>query len=355
MTLADEAELFHSPDDQAFATFPVGDHRENWPVRSRGFRGWLSRRFYQTTGKAPGNQILQDCLNVVEAKARYDGTREKNYVRVGTNRDDALFFDLANEKWEAVEITPSGWRIVRDPPVKFTRPAGLLPLPTPISRPGTGFTAFRNLTNLGDETFVLLVSWLVGALQPEGPYPILVLQGEQGSGKSTAARILKEIIDPSAGGLRTIPRNEQDLIIGASNSWITSYDNISSVHPWLSDGFCRLATGGALATRELYSDRNEIILDVKRPLIFNGIDSLATRHDLADRAILVHLPFIQNSKRRTEKEIWGEFKKAVPLILPDLPDAAACALRNIANVRLNNLPRMADFAEWVTAAEPSLP
>ena len=152
-----------------------------------------------------------------------------------------------------------------------------------------------------------------------------------------------------------MPKSERDLAISANKSWVLNFDNLSGLSPKLSDAFCRVSTGGGLATRALFTDDSEKLFRLKRPLLLNGISDIATRHDLADRALIVSLPPIPEDKRRSERKIFQSWYRVWPNVLGALCDAVSMALRNIADVKLEKLPRMADFAEWVTAAEPALP
>lgn len=349
--LAADAELFHDENPKGFATVDINSHRETWPIRSKGFRSWLLRRFFQATGKAPGAQAMQDALGVLEAQAHFDGPEHVVHVRVA-HKDGKIYIDLANDSWQAVEITTSGWQVVVEPPVKFRRPRGLAPMPEP--KPGSSLNALKVFVNCKPEDWPLVVAWIIGAFSC-GPYPILIVWGEQGSAKSTIARILKSLVDPGSTALRTVPRDERDLMIGATNSWCLSFDNLSGTPPWLSDSLCRLSTGGGLATRELYSDDAETIFNAMRPQILNGIDSMVNRGDLASRAILLELPLIGKGRRRSEKDLWKAFEAAQPGILGAVFDALSAALANVHQVKLAELPRMADFAIWVSAAEPALP
>jgi hypothetical protein len=155
-------------------------------------------------------------------------------------------------------------------------------------------------------------------------------------------------------GLRAEPREVRDLMIAANNGWIITWDNISRLPNWLSDAVCRLATRAGFATRELYSDQDEILFTAQRPVILNGITDIATRGDLLDRSLLVYLPPITEDKRRTEADLWAAFHDAVPRMLGALLDAVVVAIRRLPNVQMPQLPRMADLAQWVTAAEPAL-
>jgi hypothetical protein len=351
---AEGTELFHTPAGDAYARMKVGDHSETHPLRSKGFRRYLVRAFFERYGKPPGAQALHDALGLLEARAQFDGPRREVYVRVGECGGN-VYVDLANVLWEAVEITPAGWRVVSSEatPVCFRRPRGMLPLPTP-TRNGVA-KELRRFVNIPDEaSWRLLLAWLVQALRPNGPYPVLILQGEQGSAKSTVERLLRALVDASTAPLRTTPRNERDLIIAATNSWCAAFDNISNLPSWLSDAFCRLSTGGGFSARELYTDSEEVLFDATRPVILNGITDVATRPDLLDRALIITLPPIPEEERKPEAGLWREFEKARPAILGALFDAVCGALGTVDDVRLEGMPRMADFALWATAAEEAL-
>ena len=351
--LAYDAELFHTSDGDAFATIPVEGHKETWPLRTRGFRRWLLRRFYEIEGKAPGAQALQDAIGVLESQAYYDGPEEVIHTRLA-EKDGDIYVDLANDEWEVVEVTAQGWRVIDDSPVKFRRPKGMLPLPRPET--GGRIEDLRPFVNVPDEEeWRLMVSWLVAAARPSGPYPVLVLHGEQGSAKSTTAKVLRSLLDPNLAALRTAPGDERDLAINANNSWILSYDNMSGVPMWLSDALCRVATGGGFATRTLYEDAEETIFSYMRPVAVNGIDEIVTRHDLLDRSLIIHLPAIPEEERREADEFWAEFEEARPKILGAILDAVAVGLARLPETKLERLPRMADFAKWISAAEPALP
>lgn len=327
-------------------------HRETHSIVSKGFGDWLLRRFYEDYGKPPGAQAMQEAKGVLAAKARFEGDERQVHVRVAEHYG-AIYVDLANDLWEAAEITSHGWRIVSDPPVRFRRPKGMRSLPRPVS--GGRVDDLRTFVNVGsEEDWRLLAGWLVQSFSPTGPYPVLVLQGEQGSAKTTAARILRTVVDPSILAVRTIPRGEQDLALAANNSWLLAFDNLSGLAPWLSDAICRLATGGGFGTRTLYENDEETLFDATRPVILNGITDVAGRADLLDRALVLTLPRIPEEKRRPEAELWSGFERAIPGILGGFFDAVSVALRERPNIRLDSLPRMADFAMWATAAEGGL-
>jgi hypothetical protein len=352
VALAKDAEIFHTPDGHVYATFRNGDHRETWSIRSKGFKNWLGYRFYMAMGKPPGSQALQDALGTLEAKGQYDGTERLVFLRTAAMAGN-MYIDLANHRWEVIEIAPSSWSVIADPPVRFIRTRNMQPLPHPVEGQLVDLRKYLNLANPDD--FRLVVGWLIAAMRGNGPYPVLCLQGEQGSAKSTTSRILKALVDPSISDLKTPPKEQRDLMVLAKNNQVIAFDNLSSLPVWFSDALCRLSTGAGLSCRELYTDDEEYIFRTTTPLIINGIEDIVSRHDLADRTIMIGLASIAEEDRRSETDLWADFERDAPGILGALCDAISEALQNIGNVHLERLPRMADFAQWVVAAEPALP
>ena len=344
--------LFHDADNTAYADIEVSGHRETWPLRRRGFRSWLGRLFYEETKGAPGDHAMQAAIGVLEAKAIYDGPEHKLAVRVGEH-GGAIYIDLANDKWQAIKIAAEGWHVVDQPPVRFWRSSGMRPLPAP-TRAGRLDTLRKIINVKNDHDFLLVVAWLLAAMRPRGPYPVLVLIGEAGTAKSTFVRILRALVDPNKAPLRSLSRDDRELFISATNTWVIGYDNVSSVPVWLSDGLCRIATGGGFATRSLSSDSDEALFDAMRPIILNGVENFVVRGDLADRSLTIALTPIAAGARRAEEEMWADIEDKLPEILGALCDAVSAGLTKLPSVKLTSMPRMADFARWGVAACPEI-
>ncbi|MGO9607105.1 MAG: hypothetical protein ACLQAT_27560 [Candidatus Binataceae bacterium] len=345
-------EFFHDPDQHGWASIRVDGHWQNHPIRSRPFQLFLLRTYYRETGNSPGAQAIRATLELFEEKALFDGEESPVNLRVANHRGK-LYLDLCDRAWRAVEIDADGWRIVTRPPPRFHRTRGSQPLPAPER--GGGLDELRRFLNVDHQGSTLIKAFLVAALRPSVPCPILVAKGEQGAGKTTACRIISALVDPRTGALRGVPREVRDLTAAARNSWIVCFDNLSHLPDELADAACRLATGGGFGGRQLYSDHDEAIFDATRPLVFNAIPDLgAARPDFLDRAVIAELLDLKPEMRRDEAQFWREFEQARPRILGALLDAATAGLRNLPNVRLAQLPRMADFALWVNACEESL-
>jgi 5S rRNA maturation endonuclease (ribonuclease M5) len=351
LRLANAATLFHDDSGRAFASVPVGNHYETYDILGSGFRRWLKRQFYLEENRPPSAQSFQDSLGVLEAKAQIDGKSEQVYVRVAEH-DSRNYLDLGDDEWRAVEVDATGWRIIDKPPVRFRRPSGLRALPEPAR--GGVIAKLKDFVNIDVDDFLLLIAVLAAALRVSGPYPILVLTGEQGAAKSTLARIIRRLIDPHVMLLRSEPREPRDLVIGAVNGWVVAMDNLSTMPAWLSDALCRLSTGGGQANRTLYTDSDETFLDAQRPVVLTGITDFVNRGDLIDRCVFLHLPAIAEDKRQTEAKFKASFDAEYPKLLGSLLDAVAGGLRELPNVHLASIPRMADFAVFGEAVSRGL-
>ncbi len=351
--LVEGLDLWRGTDDGVYATLPGEHGGYSVDIRGSDFKAFATLAFYRETGSGPSSTVLEDARNLATAIAFDRGQVFQVHRRIGKHEGD-LYISLAEPKSNrAIRITPKGWSVIANPPIKFVRTSGMSPLPEPERGERIEqFLQFANVMSENDAT--LLVGWLISAFHPTGPYPILVITGEQGSAKSTLARLLRRVIDPNQADTAALPRDERDLAIAAQNRHLVSYDNVSKIQHWLSDALSRIATTGSFATRKLHSDRDETILKACRPILLNGITDFAARSDLADRCIFVELTPITPEERLPEAEVMLRFEIAEPEILGAICDALQAALANQAETKLPWSPRMADAARWVTAAEPGL-
>ena len=307
------AQLHRGAGGRPFARVPVDDRFEFYELKSAAFRNWLVDTYVFQYNQAPSRCAISRVVSVLEARAQFHGSLPSVHVRVaGEAEGDRFvsFLDLCDHEGRAVEIRPGEWRIVERPRLHFRRAPGMTPLPVPES--GGTINLLRPYVNLGELDFRLFVAWLTAAIRPVGPYPPLVICGEQGSAKTTLAKIARLLIDPHSTPLLSEPTGTRDLMITATNSWLLAFDNLGQLPGWLSDCFCRLAVGGGYATRTLYTDSQITYLHAQRPLILNGISNFVTRGDLIDRSVFLNLPPVHASDRRTENEFWSAFRFDYP-------------------------------------------
>jgi hypothetical protein len=341
-------EFFHDPQDRPFVRLEINGHMEVWPVESTKFRKLLAQMFYKRTRKTINRNGLADAIAALAGRACHDSPEERVFLRVAPHGENILI-DLCDAQWRVVEVTPNDWQVLGKSPVAFVRTGSMQSLPEPVR--GGSIDPLWDLLNVTPDQRPLVAGSLLNAFHAHGPYFVTNYVGEQGTAKTCAARIERQLVDPNENPLRSPPKEERDLLAQAASNRIVALDNLSSLPSWLSDALCRLATGGGHSARTLYTDLEEISLAVKRPVILNGIEDVATRPDLAERVLQIELETIPDQNRISEKELWRKFDKQRPVIFSGLLDALVCALRELPSITLDSLPRMADAALWATAGE----
>lgn len=347
--IARECELFHH-DMTAYARIARGGHQEVWPVASRTFRLYLEQQYHQKTGGSPSSNARTEALSTVEALARFSGEEHPVYRRVA-QRENKILLDVGDPDWNVIEVSSTGWKILSESLVRFHRGRDTQSLPIPAT--GGKLEDIFDFVNIASEDRILFLAWLTFSLMPDGPFVILCIRASHGSGKSTTAFYILALTDPRRGGLRAFPKDERDLSIAATNGWLLGFDNLSHIPADLSDAFCRLTHGAGFATRTLYENTEETIIDAKRPILLNSISDIIDRPDLADRILLLELPQF-DGPRRTEAQIRSAFQKKGPRIMGAILDLMAGVLRELPDVGHDDLPRMADFARVGIAVERAL-
>lgn len=338
--------------DVAMVTLPHTGPAIAYRVTTGTVKLWLRSLAYKVWGKPVSSHPLNEAVGTLEAIGLFDSPSLPVFARVAGD-GSTVAIDLGTEDGRIVLIEPEGWSFEATTAHKFVRGAGFRSLPLPE----TGDDSLRRLQTflgLDDQNYRLLLAFLVNALRPEGPYFILLVEGEQGSGKSFFCEIIKRIIDPNDALRVRLPDKPQDLMIQAKEYRLLSFDNASGMSAEMSDALCSLATGGGFAVRKLYTDGDLYVMTYTRPFMINGIGGYANRPDLMERAIPIRLPSMPEGGRKTEAELLAEFDQMLPGVLGALYDAVAHALREYDNIEPPRHLRMADAARWISAAEEGL-
>lgn len=347
----DRYRLGVSTDDEPFAVPTRGPRVVRLLRGGRGsLRAELASAYFADTGRAAPQQALADALLVLDGMAR-ELPPEDLALRVAEYHGD-LVLDLGDVTGRAVRVTSTGWQLVEDPPVLFRRSALTGALPVPVA--GGSLGELWSLLNVAELDRVPLTAALVAALMPSIPHPIIALLGEQGTGKSSASRMLAGVLDPSPVPSRKQPRDVDAWITAAAGSWVVNLDNVSSIPAWWSDALCRAVSGDGDVRRRLYTDGELAVFAFIRCILLNGIDLGGLRGDLAERLLRVELDVIDPTSRRTDRDLAAAWDDAHPRILGALLDLACQVLRVLPTLKLSTLPRMADFARVLAAVDEVL-
>lgn len=333
---------------RAYATVTTVKGRRTLQLLGPAFATWLRLRFREEHRRTPSASAVKAAITVLADLASL-ADEAPVWLR-SAKHNGRVYIDLGDDSGCAVEINETGWRFVPFPPVLFMRSNLSLPFPRPVN--DYPFDRLRELLNLPDDgTFQLLMTWCVVALMPTGPYPVVAIGGEHGSGKTLLAGILHDLVDPSRLPLRALPCSERDLFIACSNSHVLCFDNISTMQHWLSDALCKIATGGGMALRQVFTDDCEVYFQATKPIILTAIEDVVTRPDLADRAIVLNLPAIPEDKRIDPDAFAARFEACRPEVFNGLLDMMSIAIAMLPTLKPERLPRMAGFARIGIAIE----
>ncbi|MEE9451634.1 MAG: hypothetical protein V3V61_02630, partial [Gammaproteobacteria bacterium] len=293
MTLLNQVDVFHNEDEHAYVSYQQASHTKHIAIDNPKFQHWLAHQYFKQYQQAPTAHSLQTALNTLKGQALYNSTCHTVYTRIAQDKDN-IYINLADDLGQSIVVNAQGWEIVQEVPVKFYRSPMMRALPQPVN--GGSLQTLWSFVNVPDEQDrKLLLVWLLECFRSNTPFPVLLLQGEQGSAKSTTQQRLRTLIDPSRVDLRAAPHKIEDIFISTANNWCVSYNNLSHLSTKEQDAFCILATGGGYATRQLFTNTEEIIIEIKRPVMLNGISHLASAQDFIDRCIILECPPIENN------------------------------------------------------------
>ena len=339
--------LFHDERKDGYAVTTIGDVRRTLKLRGKDFRRWLSGSYYASTKKAANSEAISSALSVIEAQATFDG-RELELSNRFAMRDGCIYIDLGDPDWRVIEVTPDGWEIMNKPPVLFRRYSHQKALPVPV-RGGKLSDLHEFLAIKSEDDKRLMEAWLVAAFFPNVPRPASTFHGPQGASKTTSARILKAVTDPSLIVSVDFGKSPADLAQVLDHHGVPCFDNLTSIPAWAADTLCRAVTGGAFSKREHYSDDSDILMVFQRPIIITGINIPTHAPDLLDRLLLIELDRIRPEKRMDEVTFWRNFNAARPKLFGAVLDAVSGALKRLPDIKLDRMPRMADFARVACA------
>lgn len=324
-----------------------------FPLRSDTVRNHLRVLGDTRLGRGPTSKVIDDVIEHVEARG-LSLTSCPMFRRVA-HVAGTIYIDLGTPDGEAIMITKQCWQVMQNPPVLFHRSntTGVLPQP----QVGGSLDLLRaHFPSVPNESVPALLGFIMSCYLPEGSFPILMVQGQHGCGKSTLTDLLRSLIDPAPGyGARAkLSEKPDDFATVVSGNFLSSFDNASRIPPDIADLLCQVSSGGELVSRKLFLQGVTFSLKMHNPLIINSVSLPLERPDLASRLVLLELDTMKDGTMASEREVRSRFAADLPKILGYIYDAIAMALRDHARTGVSPLPRLADAALFATAAEPAL-
>ena len=269
--------------------------------------------------------------------------------------DGGIEIDTADENQHRIRVTADGVHIV-------TEASETLFYQNPVSLPMTmpaghgDLSLLKKYVNLSAKDLLLFTAWLSYTLaHPKdgtSKYVHLVLQGDEGTGKSFVCRsIITKLIDPSRLGLQVFPSTAKDLAIAAQYAHVLCFDNLRGFKYQMADTLCMASTGGTISNRALYTDSDQHLYNLHAPLVLNGIHSFINQSDLAQRCLCIRTLSMPETRRRSESQMLTELQTDLPVIQRGLLDLVASVFKQTDAVEITHPERMYDFVVWLAKME----
>jgi hypothetical protein len=305
----------------------------------------LTKLLFDYEGRAPSNDGLIGARRVLDMFAHDSGDVRELHTRAAYH-EGAVFYELSPGR--VIRIDEHGWKLDDDPPVYFRAVKNLKPLPNPTRSEQGKLDDIARWVNLKtDKDRRMFLAYVTLAPLPHIQRPILQTTGVMGAGKSTAGRIVKRLLDPTANEAVTIDR--RDFLQKAAHCYILMLDNQNSLPEWFQDTLCRLVTGESDSKRVLYTDEEDLVWSMQRAVLLNGINPPTDRGDVQDRTLPIELERLDKRRRIPEDDFWLQFSLKHPELLGLVFDALAGALRERHTVKLEERPRLADWGLYAAA------
>jgi hypothetical protein len=316
--------------------------REPVPLNSRCY-SWLRRLMWEQEARAVNGEYLKTAAGTLAAHAEFSGVVRDLHTRAAWH-DGVLYYELRPGR--VIRVDAGGWDFAENPPVLFRRFPNLKPLPDP--QPSGSVNIIADFVNLkGERDRRLFTAYLSTVPLPHIGRPILNAAGAMGSGKTTLGRVVKRTWDLTAP--ETVRLDPRDFLQKASHAFAVMLDNQNTVPEWAADSLCRLVTGEADSKRRLYTDDEDVIIELKRAVLLNGINVPTDRGDVLDRSLVVELERIPDGERKTEEELWERFEAEHPRLLGAFFGVLAEAIVLKPSLKLSRRPRLADWGEYAAS------
>ncbi len=351
--LCDHYSFFATADGQPWAQPPARDRLIH--VHHPDLRDALASAFESAHGFAPAPAALNAAMATCLAQARCapDSRIPVPGVRLSATADRSTLAINGgpHQTWEH-HADPSNPVTRDDRPFDFMflqgRGSQPFPKPSPTLEP-QALTDLQTHLNLAtDDDWTRTLTWLVAAWNPDGPYPILILQGPDGCGKTQAAKALRQLIDPNQAPLLPLPRARKIQPLAAEN-WVLAFDQVCRISPTVSSTLSGISSGTGYAQPAGKDDY--IPVWQARPMIITTTEDCKVPKEIVSRAYVVHLKELTESTRRSDAELDAEFAALHPKILAYLLKANEKAIQARNHPpHFAALPRMADAAVWVANA-----
>lgn len=334
-------------------SFRIEGKWKTYILHSKEFEVAFARFWFKRYSEVLKSYQLKNLISLFEMIG-FDEKLEYQVVKRVYNEDDNLIiYDLDQDKEVCVCIENGECSVESTPQNLFIRDANfknqVMPDFNRIYEPKELLGYVRKHFFLDSEKAVKLLSmYLVACFTGMSiNMPILWLEGEKGSSKSTTLRKLEMIVDPKQSGICTMPKSKDGLVLRLRNSYYTTFDNVSYISQSVSDALAAAVTKASSSDRELFESVTERISNTHSIIAINGIGKIIRASDLLDRTLLIKLSRIPSDQLKTERQMWEDFDRDLPRILGCLFTVLAQTLNYDIEFETQERVRMVDFHEFL--------
>jgi hypothetical protein len=331
---------------EPYAIIPVRNHKENHPLNSSAFKGWLfTNGRHKILGKIPGSNSVKEAISYLQGFVGEQNIKINLCNRTAKDSHGNYWLDMSDDDWRAIKINKEGWSVVSEPPTMFRRYEEHQISMVEPDRQAGDITLLEKYLNIKNKQYIILIyATLVTSILEDITVPCLTLHGQQGSAKTTIFRLLRQIVDPSCLGVIDFNEIKAQLAQTFDHHKVNYFDNLSGLKRTQSDILAKVITGSGFTQRMLYQNDSDLVRNIKKVIGLNGINMVIVMPDLLERSIVIETELIEEKNRKTDSDINEEFKSDLPKILGGLLNLTVEVLKNLALVDKSALPRMADYA-----------
>jgi hypothetical protein len=323
------------------------------PLHYPAIRLAAIHQFIEEHGVPPREASLRNAFRAFCAKANSDW--RAIHPRIGLH-EGAIHIDPF---WRApsfagkhIVVTAKGWRTRTNQIDTILPPtASAYPPIDPAGNNGLTFPVLeqmRHLLRLDNDqpAWLRVLVWLLAAFRPpaspDAPrdLPILQISGPPSSGKTTAARFLRSLVDPSDAPITFTPSTEAAAGRIARDNHVVFIDGTTRLNRRPAELLARLSTG---LPAKFHGD----IQNLSRPIILT-INEEGAADRLAHRVLPVDLPPLTNPL--PPDELRAQFEALRPSLVAALLTLLSTALRRLPDTPCPQGARFPEAAQWAAAA-----
>lgn len=351
--------------DQIVVLVEINNQRYWFDISGSDFNKFLQVRAFEKYDEIFSKTDLELAIKQYHAKhTLFNSTKIKpTFQRFAyLKNENTIYYDPNRQDCKLVKITGDSVNLI-DYDVS-TNPIFVKNPNTWITNPHLDFKMteedaleqFVNLFHISNEDKLVFKVHLITYFFTGFPIPIMVFNGEQGTAKSTTAKAIKYMLDPEKLEVLALPEKEEDLVIAALKHAFLFFDNVGGIREELSNSICRMITGGGNSKRALYTNTDEVTINLMSKIGMNGISPGIHKPDLLRRCVMYELTPIAQKDKKTDSEVKEEIENLRPQLLGQIFNILKKTLstKDVIKKTIEKKPTMADFAIWGEAISQAM-